>query len=115
MSQSLKTKEEYKKIAAEFISSLSIKCPSNHIGRRISSKNIYNYRCKNKWCKINYNILENTPFKGSKLKIWKAIRIFDCWLFGLKIKDISFILRLNKNTITRYFNHLDENLVKKIL
>ncbi|KCZ78359.1 hypothetical protein H311_00606 [Anncaliia algerae PRA109] len=103
----IKSKEEYKKLAENFVSKLSTRCPNNHLGHKKSKKCEFNFRCRNKYCMINYNILENTPFKGAKLKLWKIIKIYDCWLYGMNVKDISFILKLNKNTVTRCLRNLE--------
>ncbi|KCZ80452.1 hypothetical protein H312_02128 [Anncaliia algerae PRA339] len=107
-SYKMKKKSEYKLIAKNFLSHLSTRCHNDHTGHRISKNSSLNYRCRSKFCMVSYNILEKPPFKGAKLEIWKIIRIYDCWLYGMKVKDISFFLRINKNTVTRHLKSLED-------
>ncbi|KCZ75846.1 hypothetical protein H311_03166, partial [Anncaliia algerae PRA109] len=101
-------KGDSKLIAINFLSHLSTRCHNDNIGHRISRNSSFNYRCRNKFCMVNFNILEKTTCKGAKLEIWKIIRIYDCWLYGMLVKDISFLLRTNKNTVTRHLKSLED-------
>ena len=95
----MKRKSEYKKMAQNIIEKIPKICKNGHMSRLVNKNNCFNYRCKYKFCLINFNILNNTPFKGSRIDIWKILKIYDLWLFGLKIKDICFVSRISKKTI----------------
>lgn len=95
----LRKKNARRSLENSFLS-LSTKCPSNHIGRKILSESIYNLDVKTYDPKLA-TIYEKYIVHRILLKKCKTIGIFDCKLHGLKTKDISFVLKLNKNSIER--------------
>jgi transposase-like protein len=113
VNRKMRTEQEYKQLAKELINKLNIDCPRGHNSRKVNISDSFNYRCKDKICRLNFNILDKTPFKGSKLGIWEILRIYDCWINGLTIKSISFVLDLNMKTIIRCLNLLENEITEQ--
>lgn len=113
-SNKMKNIEEYNQIFTNFVSLLLKKCPTcGAQGRQRSSANISCYRCTNFATKHYDNILKDTPFLNSKLACSKKLCIYDCFINGLRVKDITWVTGIDRKTVYKCLKELGRFLVPK--
>ena len=113
-SEGIKTEQEYLEILSAHIERLSKTCPVCGAPAKQRDKGVLGvYRCTNLQRKHNFNIFERTMFKNTKIGLANLLKILDCWVNGLRTKDIAWITKINKKSIYKILKRLSEYLIPK--